>query len=750
MRLTKIYSIIGLVIFATFFAVNSYAEEEKPEVEGKTVTLAKVNLQGAKIISQEGNTINISFNLNNREGAQSGVKYGIKLLEIAEGRDMVREEYVYPEILSLPSNSITEKTISFTPSFNIKGEYEVIISAKNYSGLPLGVGNLGKVTFTEQQKTVEIISETCSTFVEKSGNKVPNANTNTLVVSTNDKIFLNCVIKNNLNENVSITPKYETYLKTLYGEEVLGLPESKENITLRPLEEKSYNFSIPKSNLPQSYLTRISLQNETIKSNNITVSYLISGLSATIQNVSLDKNSYKANEKATISFFWTSSATNKEELTSISLKADIVNKNKRSCIESPINTQMAGVGFIEIPVTISKSCDDPEVTISLLDATGKILDQKALIFEANEKTNLFAGKMGIVAITILVLLVIAGLIIYFRNLKKKDDHHDDNHPKSGHIEGAMLTILFALVISFIPGGLAKADTYYVTASGVDYYYGDSYGYGTVIINANLDSSSYSFGDPMYLSSSISYDKYGWCSPFALYASHSSSYYEAMEFDGQNLVCGGDEYYAQNIIYNNVSSGAGAVYVSGDVMVGHTYSVSLNEHIDFSSSSSSSYTLYTSVSGSGSISWTPWDFINGCSASCSTSRPGGTYETFTATPSSGYTFAGWGGACAPYGTDTCYLTMDSDKTVSATFSPPQPTVTAYATNTNNGVTSADSITVDYGTAVDIKWTTSNTSSCTCTSSTGGSCTNPSYGDKIQLHTGGTFYPTSTTTYYVNCN
>jgi len=355
--------------------------------------------------------------------------------------------------------------------------------------------------------------------------------------------------------------------------------------------------------------------------------------------------------------------------------------------------------------------------------------------------------MGIIAIIILVLLVIAGLVIYFKNLKKKDDHHDDK-PKSGHIEGAMLAILFALAISFIPGGVVKAETYYVTAGGVEYYYGDSYGYGTVIINANLDSSTYSLGDPIYVDSSISYDKYGWCSSFSLYASHSSDW-QAMEFDGQNIVCGGDEYYSQNILYSDVSSGAGAVYISGDVSVGDSYGISLNEQIDFSASSSSSYTLYTSVSGSGSITWTPWDFLNGCSASCSTSRPGGTYETFTATPASGYQFTGWGGACAGYGTGTCYVTMDSDKTVTATFAVPA-TVTAYATDTSNQNTSSDSITVIYGTAVEIGWTTSGTSSCTCSASTGATCTNPSYGDKLTIHNGGTFYPATTTTYTVNCN
>ena len=254
---------------------------------------------------------------------------------------------------------------------------------------------------------------------------------------------------------------------------------------------------------------------------------------------------------------------------------------------------------------------------------------------------------------------------------------------------------------------------------------------------------------MYLNSSISYDLYNNCSTFSLEAIHVNSYYN-MDFDGQNVVCGGDEYYAQNVLYSEVSSGTGYVAVQGYVNIAGSGNLNISEDVEFTASGgSSSYTLYTSVSGSGSITWTPWDFLNGCSTSCSTPRPGGTYETFTATPASGYQFTGWGGACAGYGTGTCYVTMDSDKTVTASFAVPA-TVTAYATDTSNQTTSADSITVIYGTAVEIGWTTSGTSSCNCTASTGATCSNPSYGDKLTIHNGGTFYPATTTTYTVNCN
>jgi hypothetical protein len=70
------------------------------------------------------------------------------------------------------------------------------------------------------------------------------------------------------------------------------------------------------------------------------------------------------------------------------------------------------------------------------------------------------------------------------------------------------------------------------------------------------------------------------------------------------------------------------------------------------------------SGSGTVTSSPGG-IN-CGSTCSANYSYNTGVTLTATPASGSVFTGWSGDCA--GTGSCSLTMSTNKSVGATFSP----------------------------------------------------------------------------------
>ncbi len=89
-----------------------------------------------------------------------------------------------------------------------------------------------------------------------------------------------------------------------------------------------------------------------------------------------------------------------------------------------------------------------------------------------------------------------------------------------------------------------------------------------------------------------------------------------------------------------------------------------------------HTLTVAKTGNGTVTSTPVGID--CGADCTEAYSTGTSVTLTATPDTGWTFAGWGGSCS--GTGACVVTLTTARTVTATFNPP-PMLTV--TRTGNG-------------------------------------------------------------------
>jgi len=118
------------------------------------------------------------------------------------------------------------------------------------------------------------------------------------------------------------------------------------------------------------------------------------------------------------------------------------------------------------------------------------------------------------------------------------------------------------------------------------------------------------------------------------------------------------------------------------------SVGMYEYVLSSSSTPTTYTLITSLSGSGIITSSPSGIS--CGSNCSYEYTSGITVTLSATANKGYTFSGWSGDCS--GADTCTVTMTAAKSVTATFIQNMYTLTISkpATNTGTGaVNSSDS-------------------------------------------------------------
>ncbi|RUQ40391.1 MAG: hypothetical protein EKK69_05595, partial [Candidatus Competibacteraceae bacterium] len=99
-----------------------------------------------------------------------------------------------------------------------------------------------------------------------------------------------------------------------------------------------------------------------------------------------------------------------------------------------------------------------------------------------------------------------------------------------------------------------------------------------------------------------------------------------------------------------------------------------------------YTLTVSKAGTGAGTVASNPAGISCGTDCSESYTSGASVTLTASAASGSTFTGWSGACS--GTDTCTVSMDAAKAVTATFTLPGYTLTVNKAGTGSGTVTSD--------------------------------------------------------------
>ena len=97
-------------------------------------------------------------------------------------------------------------------------------------------------------------------------------------------------------------------------------------------------------------------------------------------------------------------------------------------------------------------------------------------------------------------------------------------------------------------------------------------------------------------------------------------------------------------------------------------------------------------GTGSVTIQPGGIV--CTSTCSATFDDSTQVTLTASPAAGEVFTGWSEDCS--GTAPCVLTMDADKSVTATFITPPRTLTVTKAGDGEGIVVSNPAGIDCGT------------------------------------------------------
>jgi hypothetical protein len=439
-------------------AQKAEAEEYMKNLSDNFVMVADVSIYDAKITSENNGVIGLSFDLANGEGVQTGVKYSVSLIRKTDAGEFLADIYVYPEVLTLKSQSTLKKEITYTAPSGLSGEYTVLIKSSTESGLLLGLSSPGTIVLAPALKGVEILTDTCDLHVEGEAGNPSYTLVQGVDITASEKLLLTCDVKNFGPIPVTVTPVYETRVQTMYGKVAPHEGGSMEALTLGGDETKSVTLTLPKVATPQAFDVRVALENTDTTSNAVIAHYVLVGSSATIRNVILDKESYSAGDTAKVSFIWTPAAdgfpdsrhgANSPSATTLAVT---IQDGTTPCI-APQTVTLSGEMRQELSLPITASCAHPEFGFTITDASGTTLDSATLTtIEKSDPTMLVEGGdtgMSNTTKLIIILTTLSALVLLLALVKI----HAKLHPNT-----VLKSLVFAVLIAgSLMGGAGRVE-----------------------------------------------------------------------------------------------------------------------------------------------------------------------------------------------------------------------------------------------------------------------------------------------------
>lgn len=211
-------------------------------------------------------------------------------------------------------------------------------------------------------------------------------------------MMINCEVTNGYTKSVTFLPHFQTFVRTTFGKIVETEKLEHQEVTLNSKEKRTVSYKIPKTFSSQAYDAIFELRGNTDEiSNQIKLHYVIQGSSATIQNIILDKNSYKKGETAKAEFLWSLSADSfsdsraSSELESknniANVEIIIVDNDTKNCSERKKIQLDNKVQEEKIDLPINKNCLYPNIIAEIKDSKGRVLDFKKIAIRTEEVSN---------------------------------------------------------------------------------------------------------------------------------------------------------------------------------------------------------------------------------------------------------------------------------------------------------------------------------------------------------------------------
>ena len=319
--------------------------------------------------NQTTGSYTVGFTINSGSLGATNFKYAIKLIPIHDDipdYTTIGDEKVYDETLTIAPHQSIERSVMYTPP-TLKGTYRMIVETKNENGLPLSSAFVTDITLTPaQQSGIYIDPASCSLSI---GNDPKTYNlTQGVDVLPSESLYLSCTVSNtSVSGPTTASADFVTNNRTTFGAISNQATPAQQQFQLIAGQSKMVRIEIPKPANPQAYDTTVTLStHDLISSNPIIVHWVLQGKSATIQNISFDKQAYSPNDTVGVSFAWTTSAGAFADARNQAPEAHTYTATVQMCGATQTLTLDTHINTVHVSVPLPTDCQNPSVSINIL------------------------------------------------------------------------------------------------------------------------------------------------------------------------------------------------------------------------------------------------------------------------------------------------------------------------------------------------------------------------------------------------
>jgi hypothetical protein len=365
--------VLFILFVASIFSVTPAFAQSEPTREPSPSMLAYVEISGATLV-REGRTMTTSFTLTNQHGVQPGVRYGVVLVH-GEGDDAyIADEYTYDEELTLREGEARNRAFVYTVPKALRGDFTLYVTAKNSTGFTYGLTRAGTLSLDEVASASTLNTKSC--YLTVTGKTTKLDQMKPVHLKEGETLMSHCVVTNEEPGSITLTPRYETRTDSLFGSLAYAEGGSSDTITLGARETKTLATPLPRATAPGAYVVTLAYDGD---GNDITYAYTI-GEQTSIENVFLGSDSYRAGDRMNVSAVLSGNGT-------YTYVVEVINDQGESCTESVYQSlTLSGTARIDVPLSLTTLCTDPQITHRLTDTTNRIVAESVTTITTPKKT----------------------------------------------------------------------------------------------------------------------------------------------------------------------------------------------------------------------------------------------------------------------------------------------------------------------------------------------------------------------------